>query len=707
MTPPTEHEVEAWQPVHIDNAVELERLVKTRGLSVVDTIARQRHDLARLLPPPNADLLNEPTRWYYYPWRRSVVHLLGPHTFQTLRSDRNRHKLTTEEQQRLREFSVGVIGLSAGHSIAHTLALEGVGHLRLADFDEVELSNLNRLPGSVFDLGHNKAIVIARRIAELDPYIDLEIDPKGVTDDSVERFMEGLNVVIEECDSFDVKLMVREAARRHHIPVIMETNDRGLLDIERFDLEPERPILHGLLGNAKPAELVGLSVRDKVPHVLKILEADQLSARVVSSMIEIDRTVSTWPQLGGDIQLGAATVAAAVRRLALTHPLESGRIRIDLHDALDSVKEPALTPAVPAADPPPIDPDMPPADSRRSVIHAARLAPSGGNTQPWLLTLDNPGLRIELDPNQTSTLDLAFRGSYVAIGAALFNARVAAARHGILGPVATFPNGTGTSPVATVALEPGGDDELGSMYDAMLQRVSNRHVTEPLPLAGDVVSELRKAAHREGAEVSVVTNRSRLRELGALFGESDRIRFLTEHLHREMMRELRWPGIHDLTWGLDVRTLELDSSDLAKLQVAQRGDVMAELAELDLGQALAESSRARIEHTSALVVVMIEGSRPADYVRGGQAVQRVWIRAEQLGLSVHVMSPVFIYATTNAEYDQLSPTYADQLRRLRQDFAHLTDIGGHNIALTMRIGYAPTISARSRRRPDDRIVRTT
>ena len=50
------------------------------------------------------------------------------------------------EQRRLAELRVGVVGLSVGHSTALTLALEGVGgELRLADFDTLALSNLNRL----------------------------------------------------------------------------------------------------------------------------------------------------------------------------------------------------------------------------------------------------------------------------------------------------------------------------------------------------------------------------------------------------------------------------------------------------------------------------------------------------------------------------------------------------------------------------------
>ena len=698
---------EAWRPVHVEDRHHLAALTGDPAIEVIDTIERQRADLARLRPGPDAAHLDEPTRWYHYPWRRTLVHLLGPGGFQALRSDRNRNKVTAEEQRRLRQLSVGVVGLSVGHAIAHTLALESsCGRIRLADFDHVELSNLNRIPGTVFDLGVNKAVVLARRIAELDPYIDVQIEPAGLDVHSADAFMEGLDLVVEECDSFDLKLAVREAARRRRIPLIMESNERGMLDVERYDVEPDRPLFHGLLGDAAPADLMGLSTHDKVPYVLRVLEPDQLSAVMAASMTEVGETLTTWPQLGGDVNLGAATVAVAVRRLGLGEPLPSGRLRVDLEELLGGL----------AAPPPPagpvraaggdVAPEPAPADARAAVAHAARLAPSGGNTQPWRFVLDASGLEIQLDPTQTSTLDVAYRGSHVALGAALFNARVAAARHGILGSVELFPDGPGSEAVARVRFGQDAPEELAALYEPMLARVSNRHLTQPKPLPDDVVPALRRAALDEGAEAEVVTDRSRLRELAELLGESDRLRYLTEHLHREMMRELRWPGVDSLDWGLDVRTLELDDSDLAKLAVARRGDVMAVLARQDLGRALGEPTRDRIEATSGLVVVTAGGTTPGDYVRGGQAAERVWIEAQRRGLAVQAMSPVFIFAADDADYEELSPRYGPRLKALHRDFGGLTSTRDRPIALVMRIGYAPTISVRSRRLPADRTVRT-
>ena len=319
----------------LDVAVRAQREVlrvlrEDSALQLVDRLDEQREQLLQTIPAPKPALLEEGSRWVYYPWRRAVVRLLAGRPFTALRLDRNRNKLTTAEQSRLRTLRVGVIGLSAGHTIAHVLAMEGlVGEIRLADFDTLELSNLNRVPASVLDLGVNKAVVAARRIAEIDPYLRVVVVPEGVNRENLASFLEGLDVVVEECDSLDMKFLVREAARERRIPVIMETSDRGVLDVERFDVDPDRPIFHGLLGDMDSERLAGLSLAEKAPFVIRLIGARDASARGAASLLEVGQTITGWPQLGSEITLGAATVAAAVRRLGLgvRAPLRSSALR--------------------------------------------------------------------------------------------------------------------------------------------------------------------------------------------------------------------------------------------------------------------------------------------------------------------------------------------------------------------------------------------
>ena len=334
-------------------------------IEFIDESDNQLAELRGLLPPPAAELVDEPCRWAYYPWRRTVVAVLGPRGFRAVRLDRNRNVVTTEEQTRLRTSKIGVAGLSAGHVIAHTLAAQGLcGELRLADFDHLELTNLNRVPATVFDIGLNKAEAAARRIAELDPYLPVTIMEAGLTLDTIDEFLDGLNIVVEECDSLDIKATVRERARARGIPVLMATSDRGLVDVERFDLEPERPIMHGLLGDVDPASLSRMTSAAKVPLLLRFLQARHLSSRGAASLLEIDRTLSTWPQVSGDVAAGAPVIAEAVRRIGLGEHLPSGRTRLDIGGALDRLREPEL-----------------PEEHRRRAGHVFRPGISGRDRQ--------------------------------------------------------------------------------------------------------------------------------------------------------------------------------------------------------------------------------------------------------------------------------------------------------------------------------------
>jgi molybdopterin/thiamine biosynthesis adenylyltransferase len=327
----SEHRV--FDPSEREQDAVVRALLDDPTVGVVDTTLDQLASLRRLLPAMDGDYEELP-RWVHYPWRRTLVRVLGPRDFDRLRLDRNRNKITSEEQARFRGLRVGVVGLSVGHAVAHTLALEGLcGELRLADFDELDLSNLNRVPSSVFDLGVNKAVVAARRIAELDPYLNVQVFADGVTAETRDGFLDGLDLVVEECDSIDTKLLVRHHARARGIPVVMETSDGGVLDVERFDLEPDRPVFHGLLGEMKTADVADMTIEQKSTIAATLLEPRKLTPRMIASVPEIGRTLSTWPQLGGDVALGGAAVTAAVRAFGRGEPLPSGRRRIDL-DAL-------------------------------------------------------------------------------------------------------------------------------------------------------------------------------------------------------------------------------------------------------------------------------------------------------------------------------------------------------------------------------------
>src|SRR4051794_19505497 len=193
-------DVHSYRPLIVDPA----EYLGDPTVAVVDELAAQLDQLARCRAPREGDPV-EPVEcegvWFYYPWRRTLVHLLPKELHRELRFDRNHYAITADEQERLLGLTVSIAGLSVGRAVVTTLVHEGVGgELRLADFDVLDLSNLNRITGGVADVGVSKVVLAAREVAELDPYVEVRIFPRGVEVETLGEFVDGADVVVDECD---------------------------------------------------------------------------------------------------------------------------------------------------------------------------------------------------------------------------------------------------------------------------------------------------------------------------------------------------------------------------------------------------------------------------------------------------------------------------------------------------------------------------
>lgn len=276
----------------------------------------------------------------WYPWRKQALLLLEEAEFVAVRTNRNQLKIRREEQAALSEKAVGIVGLSVGRSMALALAMERiVGTLHIADDDTIELSNLNRMPCSLFELGTEKWCSTARAIAEIDPYLEVRVWPKGFRAEDMAAFMDGLDLVVDACDGPAAKAFLRLGARDRRLPLIMETNDRGLLDVERYDIEDTRDFLHGRVTAEQLTELAqgGTWTREWLDA---FVDLSAISPRAMDSLTEVGKTLAGWPQLHSDVALGAGAAAAIIRRILLGEAVADQRLRFDLHEQL-SVTHPA------------------------------------------------------------------------------------------------------------------------------------------------------------------------------------------------------------------------------------------------------------------------------------------------------------------------------------------------------------------------------
>ncbi len=722
-------ERESWYPLCFDrknphHVAAMDELMGTGDVvHVHDTIDAQLADLVKCRHPSKnftAEELSEKVsahlagasahdhgRWAYFPWSRRLVHLLPPDEFAEVRSDRNRNKITRAEQLKLGHLKIALAGLSVGNAIANTLALEGVfGELRMADFDTLDLSNMNRIRCAVHHIGINKAIIGARQIFEQNPYANLVLFTDGVTPENLEEFLNGADMCLDECDSLYIKIKLREEARARKIPVVMETSDRGMLDIERFDLEPDRPILHGLLGDLTAEKITQLPPAARLPLILNILGMDTISPRLAASMLELGRSVRGISQLGSDVTLGGATTTAVVRRFGLGLPLQSGRMFTDMSSMLAEIQSPTLPMG-----------ETPELKLRREItrirtlVEAAVQAPSEGNLQPWRFQYltDEQVLRVCHDHARSGGAghELGRQMALIAIGAAIENISIAATAQQQTIDVKLFPSVREPHVVAELRLTPRTDAPTKDPLSEQIgQRLTNRRSgarANLTPVHGQVLTS---AARDSGARLQLCTGREGIESLAQILGAAERIRLLSPTLQAELLQSMRWSDqeTEQTRDGIHIDTYSLDELEGATLRLIRQPQVTKILRDVDGGSSMTSSITQAVTASAAIGLLTVTGTTPESFVRGGRAMQQVWLTATALGLSTHPING-FVSMLARVERYQgfgLSKHEIRTLFDLREPFNRcFTGSMSNSEILLFRLSYADPPAKRTLRRSID------
>jgi len=613
--------------------------------------------------------------WVFYPWSGRMVHMLDEAEFIELRTAANRNKITTPERDLLATKKVGVIGLSVGQSVSVTLALErGCGELRLADFDTLELNNLNRIRSGVHNLGLYKAYTVAREIAEIDPFFKTVCYTEGVTEENINDFFTKggkLDIVIDECDSVNVKIQCRIKAKELHVPVLMEASDRGTLDVERFDLDPGRPIMHGWL-EGLPIDFNILknlkTMEEKLPYMLPISGLDTLSTRMKASMVEIENTLTTWPQLASAVTLGGAVAADTCRRIFLDQYTGSGRYFIDLESLIpDTRTQPVFV--LPGVTEPLCEdemkkmakaalPQLPPSDYKpgnneiTEIISAAIQAPSAGNNQPWRWYYTDGILFLFHDTTRSKSFgDFENIASDIAFGAAIENLELQACKMNIGTSVHYFPLPGNLKLIAAVHFSsPGSSSSLyhpGELVNYIFVRETNRNFGLRETISEDKIKLFRDAVLSiPGAGLLILDNEKDLAEIGAILGASERLRLLHPEGHIEFyQKELRWtPEQSKATAdGIDLATIELLESEIVGLKLVKDIEVANLLSKWKAGKGLERIPRKAINSASLVGLVTMPEFSPVNYILGGRAVQRMWLTAAQCNISMQPMVAALLH----------------------------------------------------------------
>ncbi|MBG0790093.1 MAG: ThiF family adenylyltransferase [Desulfovibrionaceae bacterium] len=211
-----------------------------------------------------------------------------------LRYLRNQQSLSPEDQARLLESAVAMVGLGGlGGTLLEVLLRAGAGIIRCADGDRFEESNLNRQTLSTpAGLGRSKTDMARERAEALNPSVDFEAENAYLTSRSLPDFLSGCRVAVDALGGLSHRLELQRAAAGAGIPMVTGAlagfsgyvgvvlpGDTGPADIMGRDNAAEES-----LGCPSPsvtciaalmaAEIIRLSIGHPSPLAGKMLVAD-------------------------------------------------------------------------------------------------------------------------------------------------------------------------------------------------------------------------------------------------------------------------------------------------------------------------------------------------------------------------------------------------------------------------------------------------
>ena len=216
--------------------------------------------------------------------------------------------LDYEGQERLLNSRVLIIGMGGlGAPAAMYLAAAGVGHLVIADFDEVDLSNLQRqIIHSTDKIGLAKTESARQTLRALNPEVQIDALNHKLEGEELAQQVVAADVVIDACDNFATRFDINRACRRSGTPLVSGAAIRMEGQVSVFTGRTGDPCYHclypedGEVGdtcseNGVLAPVVGIIGSIQATEAIKVLTG--IGSTLAGQLLILDALHMQWRSL--------------------------------------------------------------------------------------------------------------------------------------------------------------------------------------------------------------------------------------------------------------------------------------------------------------------------------------------------------------------------------------------------------------------------
>jgi hypothetical protein len=350
------------------------------------------------------------------------------------------------------------------------------------------------------------------------------------------------------------------------------------------------------------------------------------------------------------------------------------------------------------------------AERLAGIVQAGNRAPSGDNCQPWSFCWDGRVLSITFVPERAESFyDVQSVASWISLGAVLTNMALAARQGGLRTCVELFPGHDDPHVVARVAFEAAAP-ESDPLVEAIARRCVNRRPYRSDRLPGAFHDELMAiAGTRPGVRLSWVDSEPLKARVAAVAAQNDRVLFEHRALHEGLFRWIRWSRAEAerLGDGMPVETLELSPFERPGIRLLGSWRCARLAHALGISKALPSRARAIYRRSGAIALLTVTGRAPADFVRGGEVLERIWLTATLRNVAFQPITGLtfLVLRLTLAAGEGFTPAHRDLVEHLEGELgAVFPAAAAESPIMLFRLGLADPPSARAPRRPLEQIL---
>ena len=283
------------------------------------------------------------------------------------------------------------------------------------------------------------------------------------------------------------------------------------------------------------------------------------------------------------------------------------------------------------------------------ILTAGIHAPSGDNCQPWAFRVKGNRIDLYLRPEvDQSFFNFKQAASVISCGSVLENMQIKAADLGFQLEYEIDNTFDFSRPIVNIQsekLKKVAPEQI-ELAHAIFKRYTNRKVYKRKTIPSAYLELLeREATSIPGCKLCLFTDRKDIFKWARLVYMADRLRNERRDLHEHLIDMIRWTEEESLARrdGLPLKNLEAGLAGELFLKATKSWKVMSFCNVTGLSRLIAFHSFRLMLFSSAIGIILIPQMNLTDVLQGGRAIERVWLRINNMGMSAQPMTAITLF----------------------------------------------------------------